>query len=210
MKHRLAGFTLLEVLLAMTLMSLMMVLLFASLRTGAESWSRGERKIAQINEKAVVYQFFKRHLLSTRPLWIEQPDEPRRFAMQGERESLQFVSVFPASAGRKGLQLFRVAFKTQGNDAGAITVTLRPFYQAEDEGEMHEQQETLIENVHSFSVGYFDGEERNWSENWLDKDSLPALIKVSIKLTDDSDWPEMVFPLKLAGAQSVQAVDLGL
>ncbi len=210
MRRRLVGFTLLEVLLAMSLMSLMMVLLFASLRTSAESWSRGEQKIALSNEKAVVYQFFKRHLLATRPLWIERPDEPRRFAMQGERESLQFVSVFPASAGRKGLQLFRVVFKAEGNGAGTIMVMLRPFYQTEDDGEMQEQEETLIENVSSFRVGYFDGEEKNWLENWQDKDSLPVLIKITIELQDNSDWPAMIFPLKLAGADSAQAVDLGL
>jgi len=66
-KHRLAGFTLIEVMLAMTLLSIMVTLLFGSLKICAESWNRGEVKIAEVNEKAVVYQFFKRHLPSIRP-----------------------------------------------------------------------------------------------------------------------------------------------
>lgn len=39
------GFTLIEVLLAMTLLSVMMTLLFVSLKICAESWEKGEKKI---------------------------------------------------------------------------------------------------------------------------------------------------------------------
>ncbi|HEY8220174.1 MAG TPA: prepilin-type N-terminal cleavage/methylation domain-containing protein, partial [Methylobacter sp.] len=59
-----AGFTLIEVLIAMTLLSLMVVLLFSSLRICAQSWEQGENKIAEVNEVAVVYNFFQKHLAS--------------------------------------------------------------------------------------------------------------------------------------------------
>ena len=62
------GFTLIEVLIAMTLLGVMVVLLFSSLKVAAQSWNAGENKIAEVNKKAVVYQFFKRHLTAIRPL----------------------------------------------------------------------------------------------------------------------------------------------
>lgn len=51
------GFTLIEVLIGMTLLSLMVVLLFSSLAIGAKSWEQGEKKIANVNEIAVVQHF---------------------------------------------------------------------------------------------------------------------------------------------------------
>ena len=78
------GFTLIEVLIAMTLLGVMVVLLFSSLRIAAESWEAGETKTAQVNQKAVVYQFFKRHLSSIRPLPMLENE-----AVDLENESLQ-------------------------------------------------------------------------------------------------------------------------
>jgi len=54
----LRGFTLIEVLIAMTLLGIMMVLLFTSLKICADSWEKGESKITDVNEVAVVYNFF--------------------------------------------------------------------------------------------------------------------------------------------------------
>lgn len=62
------GFTLIEMLIAITLLGVMVTLLFGSLRIAAQSWHSGETKIDQVNRKAVVYQFFKHHLGSARPL----------------------------------------------------------------------------------------------------------------------------------------------
>lgn len=194
------GFTLLEVMLAMTLLSIMMVLLFSSLRIGAESWDKGESKIAEVNEKAVVYQFFKRHLPSLRPLWDNFSDDEKHFSFQGEHNKLQFVSVFPASAGRKGLQFFEISFDKV--DAGLVKVLLKPFYPP-SEGEQWQVEEViLLENVEEFELAYFGGESADsdgtWVDNWQDKEYLPALIKIRIELADRSYWPEMIFALKLS------------
>jgi len=196
------GFTLLEVMLAMTLLSIMVVLLFSSLKIGAESWNKGERKISEVNEKAVVYQFFKRHLSSIRPLWDDFSYNEANFSFQGGRNELQFVSTFPASAGRKGLQLFKVGFDQA--ERGVIKVILKPFYPTAEGSQWQAEEVILLENVEKFDVTYFDKEDGHsdgaWTDTWQEKDHLPALIKIKIVLADNSYWPEMIFALKLATA----------
>ena len=203
-KRKLTGFTLIEVMLAMTLLSIMVVLLFSSLKIGAESWNKGESKIAQVNEKAVVYQFFKRHLPSVQPLWDEFSGDKRQFSFQGERDKLQFVSVFPASSGRKGLQLFDVIFDK--TDPGIVKVILKPFYPAIDNEEWQSEEVILLENVETFELAYFAKEDNSkdgvWGDNWQEKDSLPELVKIKIELVDKSYWPEMVFALRLASVKT--------
>lgn len=200
-RNKLAGFTLIEVLLAMTLLSIMVALLFGSLKICSESWNKGENKIAQVNEMAVVYQFFKRHLPSTQPLWDDFSTEERKFSFQGERDRLQFISVFPTSAVRKGLQVFELVFDKV--DQGLIKVILKPFYPVSDD--LQEQEEViLLEHVEKFEVSYFGKEkadsEGEWSEQWMEKGHLPILVKIKIELENQSFWPEMVFALKLASA----------
>ncbi len=199
-KQKQIGFTLIEVMLAMTLLSIMVALLFGSLKICAESWNKGEVKIAEVNEKAVVYQFFKRHFPSIRPLWDDFSDDERRFSFQGEQDRLQFVSVFPASTGRKGYQLFEIIFDKF--DERLIKVRLTPFYPALDEQAWQQEEVILLEHIETFNISYFGKEDFNseggWVDQWLEKEHLPALVKISIGLDNQGFWPEMIFALKLS------------
>ncbi len=113
------GFTLIEMLIAITLLGVMVTLLFGSLRIASQSWHNGETKIDQVNRKAVVYQFFKRHLSSARPLpefvvadrdqlQNNTEQEPLKLSFQGMPQSLRFVAPLPAASARKGLQVFAI------------------------------------------------------------------------------------------------------
>jgi len=198
--YKFSGFTLIEVMLAMTLLSIMVTLLFGSLKICAESWNKGEAKIAEVNEKAVVYQFFKRHLPSVQPLWDDFSEEgTHQFSFQGGADKVQFVSVFPASSGRKGLQIFEISFDQADH---MINIIVKPFYPALEEQEWQQEQVVLLENVEAFKISYFAKQTENsggtWAGSWREKEMLPALIKINIELKGQSFWPDMVFALKLA------------
>ena len=198
------GFTLLEVMLAMTLLSIMVVLLFSSLKIGAESWNKGESKIAEVNEKAVVYQFFKRHLPSIRPLWNDFSEDERSYSFKGERDTFQFVSVFPVSAARKGLQLFEVV--PDKSEKGVIKVIVSPFYPTIEDQQWEPEEVVLLENVEEFEVSYFGKDDSNseavWLDSWQEKEYLPTLLKIKIVLEDHGYWPEMIFALKLTSMEN--------
>jgi general secretion pathway protein J len=199
------GFTLIEVLLAMTLLSVMMTLLFVSLKICAESWEKGEKKIFEVSETAGVVNFFQRHLVMAKPLWNDFTEEERRFSFQGDQQFLQFVSSFPASAGRAGLQLFTVQLVSE-NRQNAIKVTITPFYPVAEGDEWLTEEETLIKGVAGFSLAYFGPEEgeteSSWLDQWRERDQLPKLVRIKIDLENGVFWPEMNFELKLAGGRA--------
>ncbi|MEO1924433.1 MAG: prepilin-type N-terminal cleavage/methylation domain-containing protein [Gammaproteobacteria bacterium] len=196
------GFTLIEVMIAMTLMSFMMVLLVSSLSTSAESWERGERKIDQVNENAVVHHFFQRYLSTAKPLSKNNEAGETRFSFQGSSDSLQFVTGFPASASRKGLQLFEV--KWSGRDQARIQVTLSPYFSDMDEQTLVREEVTLITQVTGLNINYFVRETANedgtWEDSWQEKQFMPQLVKIKIELKDNRYWPEFVIPLKINSA----------
>ncbi len=199
------GFTLMEVLIAMSLLGIMVVLLFASLKTCAESWERGEAKIAAVNEFAVVYQFFKRHLATTVPLANDFDPENITFSFQGEQHALKFVSAFPASAAKSGLQLFSLQL-LDDEQGHYLQVTLTPFVTPLQGTDLPHEEVTLLDHVKSISLAYFgtnpNSGQADWQNDWLERDNLPRLVKITIVLDNGAEWPEMVIGLKQNGGQS--------
>lgn len=207
------GFTLIEMLIAISLLGIMVVLLFASLRIAAESWNSGEAKISQVNKKAVVYQFFKRHLANAKPLpahsdgqqldnQSQDNQEPPKLAFQGSPENIAFVSSLPAASARKGLQVFHVGLDPK--QPSVLKVALTPYQQIESAASDAEPV-VLLEHLQHFKISYFgsagDGNEgegdSGWQDTWQDAGQLPKLVKIGITLEDGSFWPDMIFPLKI-------------
>jgi general secretion pathway protein J len=202
------GFTLIEVLIAMTLLGIMVVLLFSSMKICADSWQKGEKKISEVNETAIVYQFFQHHLSNTLPLWNDFSDEENKmFGFQGKNQELQFVSSFPASAKKAGLQLFSLNLIRDGNEQ-VIQVSITPFYPTLDGESWRKEEVTLLRHVRSFSLSYYVIDETqpepegNWQEEWIDQETLPRLVKIKIERDDDNFWPEMIVELKSESVSS--------
>ncbi len=209
------GFTLMEVLIAMTLLSVMVLLLFSTLRTSAESWDKGENKIADVNEVAVVYNFFQQHLASAKPIWDDFTEPGKRtFGFQGRSQALQFIGEFPASAERGGLQLFTIEFKADPDaieqTPSLIEVTVTPFFPSRDNESLSKEEVTLIKQVAHFELSYFGTDQEgdlSWQTEWLDKDTQPKLIKISLAKENGLYWPDMVVALKIAANNNDTALN---
>lgn len=208
------GFTLIEVLIAMTLLGVMVVLLFSSLRIAADSWNGGENKIVDVNQKAVVFQFFKRHLTTIRPLPMLDIEADQGFsldstqAFQGLAQKMRFVAALPASSARKGLQIFSIAVDPA--NTSTLMVSLKPYRITEADDLPPTKPEVLLENIADLRFSYFGKTEDiamlQWWNEWVIADRLPSLIKVSIKLKDGSYWPDMIFALKITRAANADVV----
>ncbi|MGB4498968.1 MAG: prepilin-type N-terminal cleavage/methylation domain-containing protein [Methylococcaceae bacterium] len=200
------GFTLIEVLIGMTLLSLMVVLLFSSLTIGAKSWEQGEKKIADVNEIAVVQQFFNHYLAHSVPQWNDfDPEKDRIFSFQGKKQSLQFVAAFPASAERAGLQLFNLEL-VKKNKNSFISFAVTPFFPLTENEEFFEDEISLVENVARFELAYFglndETGESGWQNEWLNKEQQPQLVKILLELDDGRYLPEMIVTLNVDNAYS--------
>ncbi len=208
--RREAGFTLLEMIIAMTLLSILVTLLFASLKLAADSWQVGEAKIAQVNRKAVIYQFLKRNFAAIRPVPMLAVDgEAMENGMivpvfQGYSMSLRFAAPMPLSAARKGLQIFDLI--ASGNDLLSLRVSLTPYYQSASQAQNSGQKEqtVILDNIRSISFKYYgvrsEMDAAQWNDSWGETELLPKLIKVTILLDDGSYWPDMVFPVLINAA----------
>jgi general secretion pathway protein J len=204
------GFTLIEVLLAMTLLGVMMVLVFSSLRIASSSWTNGEQHLASANQHAQLYQFFKQQLAAIRPIAL--PAQAAAVAglplpgqvFQGQAHSLRFVASLPQSALRKGWHQFEMGIES--NAPEQLVLRLSPLQQ----GNAEPETVVLAQAVQQFEVSYFGNQQQAeapgaWQSTWLNADHLPRLIKLQLRLSDGHYWPEMVFAVPVNAVASVNA-----
>jgi general secretion pathway protein J len=198
------GFTLIEVLIAMALLSIMMGLLFSSMRTSTESWHIAENKVDQTNKKAMFYQFFKQHLINAKPVFEinaignDKNDltDIKRIVFRGNETHIRFVSALPAASIRKGEQIFDVG--TDLKSPNTITVTLKPYRQQQNIVD----ETLLLDHVKQLQFSYFGKVDENfdriWESEWNDMEEQPRLVRIKVVLDDESLWPDMIFPLKVS------------
>jgi general secretion pathway protein J len=174
------GFTLLELLVAVTLLGVLMAALFGALRLGARVWETGEARLDATARVQVVQDFLRRQLGQTMPL-IEVTDDPRasgRLLFEGDEERLRFVSLLPEHLGAgAGLMELGLSEPAQVGAPGNLVIRWRPLDRT-GEADTPADEWILIEDIESLEITYFGGAlaeaKPTWWQEWQRQRSLPA------------------------------------
>ena len=212
---RAAGFTLMELLIALVLLSIMVVMLFGGLRLGARSWDSVEAQIDEIGEVRSIRGFIQRHLMQSAVVFETTP-EGRRVVFGGTPTALEFVTPMPAHLGFGGLYLIRLE-ALEGDEGMQLRMT-RWLYHPEilegegdipgweslredgkssrrNEGEAQDDralysERLLLDEVEKIEFSYFgegtDEEAPSWQDEWLDNNVAPELVR--LQLTGIDGW----------------------
>jgi general secretion pathway protein J len=194
--RRSQGFTLLELLIGMTLVGFILSLLFAGLNLGTRSWEAGEQRMVTSSRQAVVVDFIRRAIEQTYPLrW--RVGEEDRLAFAGEAESLRFVGTVAMHDGASGNHL--IALDLVDGETGRDLVMR---WQLPDPGapgfEPIEQAEpkVLIKAVKEMAFAFFgaqsETEDPAWHDQWLDQKTPPELIRLQLTMENGETWPDIV------------------
>lgn len=194
--RRSQGFTLLELLIGMTLVGFILSLLFAGLNLGTRSWEAGEQRMVTSSRQAVVVDFIRRAIEQTYPLrW--RVGEEDRLAFAGEAESLRFVGTVAMHDGASGNHL--IALDLVEGETGRDLVMR---WQLPDPGapgfEPIEQAEpkVLIKAVQEMALAYFgaqsETEDPAWHDQWIDQKTPPELIRLQLTMENGETWPDIV------------------
>jgi len=186
------GFTLLELIVTLTILGFVLVMVLGLLRLGSGSWERGEAKADHYQKQRIVFNLLSQQVKSSFPYKIKaQKAEGDYIAFLGERDSLRFVSTFSATAKRPEGLVFVIYRVEEGKDAGKILKVFEKRVLNKDfmeETPEEEQFLTLLENLSEFGFEYFqEGEEEEevgeWAESWdgKDKRELPRQMRMVAK-----------------------------
>jgi general secretion pathway protein J len=193
---RSAGFTLVELLVAITLLALVSAALFGGLRFGARAWESAADRIERDGEIEAVQELLRRTLSEASDLAEAEAD-----SMVGTADGLSFFAPLPRHAGAGGIGRYRLEL----DKGGRLLIAWEPRRPGAAVAAPPAGEPTIIlADVERISIGYFGAAANaNEAPEWRDRWSgplLPRLLRIDLQFKQDDPrrWPELVIAPRLA------------
>ncbi|MGO8914488.1 MAG: type II secretion system protein GspJ [Stellaceae bacterium] len=197
-----AGFTLVELLVAVTLFALLSVVLFGGLRFGMRATEAGTARLDWSAEIAAASGFLRNQLADAQPLEKDAGDDRKVVAFDGEADSVEFVASPPAYLAAGGWHVLRLALE-RGSGGDRLVLSWR-LVRADPDATTASapQRSVLLERVTSIEFAYFGalalGDTPEWHDRWQDAAGLPALVRLRLGFADGRQAPELLVALRAA------------
>ena len=180
------GFTLLELIVAFTMLSLILVMILGALRLGSASWERGEAQSEKYQKMRMVSSLLSQQVKSAFPYKIKATKaESDYIAYLGSRDSLRFVSTFSMKAKKsEGLVFVIYRAEERGSSGKRLMLCEQRVLNKDFLEETPEEEKffPLLEGLSDFGFEYFQDEEEEengeWVESWDGKDKMELPLQV--------------------------------
>ncbi|KQH74548.1 type II secretion system protein J [Xylella fastidiosa subsp. sandyi] len=198
--RRMAGFTLMEVLLATVLLASGLTLAFVTLHS-ASIVSRRSEALASRNERMrAVELFLRRRLMGALPLMMgENRERHMPLLFVGEPQRMRFVADVPDYLGRGGPYVHDISVVQSGAQHQLrIALTMLQSDETVKDG-LLVPSELLADGLHEVHFSYRGWDQSRhqlgpWVATWPSSDQLPVSVAVQIK-DDIAPWPTLVVVL---------------
>ncbi len=193
------GFTLLELIIALSLLALMAAVLAGSVSLSARSWDGGEAKATHVSEMRQAQEFLRGQMVALYPQRIRKAvDLPLMFA--GEREEIRYAAALPPRVIEGGVYFFRLSL-ARGKEAGELV--LERIVPESDAAVLPgfdgAERSILARGIAELRIGYFGRDpgaavtdEPRWRDRWEDTQRLPDLVRIEVKPERGLPWPTLV------------------
>jgi prepilin-type N-terminal cleavage/methylation domain-containing protein len=195
-----AGFTLIEVVLALTIFALMGTILYGAFSLGHSAVEKSEGSFTRSQKLRSVSDLLASYVRSAYPYRESEQDQSVYFS--GEIERLSFVSAYSHGMGGRGMAKISIA-KDEAGDGGAIlkleeSVPVR--LSDEDGGAGQTHGLTIQENIRDFRLAYLDSQAdvEQWEDRWDAKErrTLPRAVRFSF-IDENGKEVRWVIPLMM-------------
>ncbi|MFO1305847.1 MAG: prepilin-type N-terminal cleavage/methylation domain-containing protein [Burkholderiales bacterium] len=211
-----AGFTLVELMVALTLFAILAGILFGSLRLAGRSADAGEEKAQASSGMRLASDYLREQLTSQHPQRMRKMLEfPIMFG--GSADELRYTATLPGRVGVGGMWYYRLALsKVPGKDDTALVLErVMPDLDAPSMPSFSESERSVLaDDIKSLKISYY-GRDRGvsldqaptWRNQWEDTQILPVLIRIEVVPRRGDPWPTMVIAPRAAPEAGCRAWD---
>ncbi len=196
------GFTLLELLIAVSLFALLMMMVMTGLGVAARHLDRQSERLDRSSRIELAQDFLRTQLADARPLTASDTADGA-IAFDGRADGIDFVGPVPDSVARGGLQVLSLGF-AESRAGSELLVGWRPFSGAASAATAPVRKAVLLDHVQQAAFAYFGAATPDappgWQPSWRNMSYLPALVRLSVIFSDGRRMPELVIALRLAPA----------
>ena len=196
-----SGYTLIEVLVALSLLGLVAILLSGSFQFGARAWEVTSQEVVRIGEVEGAQGFLRRQLSQALPLTIQTAAAEPEPVFAGGAQDLRFSAPLSFHHSDAGLYVFVLGTSTSGSTEDLVLQwqVYRPD-RASQNMPLAEPL-TVVANIADLQLSYYGRPDEDadpvWQSEWRAK-GVPMLIRVDIAFPrgDRRSWPSFVVALK--------------
>ena len=190
-RQRRAGFTLVELLLALAIFSLVAAMAAGTFWSVLKAWNRGGEMLEQLH-----YGEFAMEQLVTAlrgAAWF--PSKPSAFGFWLENGKASWVtsgSAFlpPDSPLINGLHRISVSVDSVGGARGLVVRAWPHLTDPEERDERSAEPWLVAPGVEDFECEWYDFEGQDWSTDWEETNSLPKLVRVTLTMEKRKNFDE--------------------
>ncbi|HDH51631.1 MAG TPA: prepilin-type N-terminal cleavage/methylation domain-containing protein [Nitrospirae bacterium] len=185
------GFTLLELILAITLFSLVALIIGAGFRLGIKAWEKGDAETFETQKLRALSGLISQSIKSAYPYKMEIDGE-ETVLFEGDEHSIIFATalVDPSFGGFKWVML--------SYSEGALRFADGVLPDKEFRDADPEDEEVIDPDTEEIRFEYLAGPDDEWEESWEFGDKLPVAVRVKIAYFQ----PFLItLPLGLAGQE---------
>jgi len=204
MKRSCAGFTLLELLVSITIFALLMVVLVGALQLRTRQAGRLTGEVDRSQQVALVQNFLRAQIGAAQPLVLPS-DQAKTVQFDGQPHGIDFVAVAPESLQAGGLQVLSVALAgvaTQGD--GRLVLGWRPLREEPDAPPGASRPTVLLDHVRNARFVYYGpptpADDPYWQTTWQGMGYLPLLVRLSVTFVDGEEMPDLAIALRLSSS----------
>jgi general secretion pathway protein J len=193
--NRVAGFTLLELIISITLVAIIVLIISVAANLGYRSFNTGEKKMNAVERLRSSLTIIDAQIQSGVPLTLEEGGV-KQYYFAGEQDSLKFSTNYSIWGGQRGYVI--VNYRVDTDDRGKRTL-----FASEYKVGMENQKETkLLEGFDEITFDYYKQdateEEGEWITQWVGEEMMPT--KIRINLVRGSNSLSYIMPVRVGGA----------
>jgi general secretion pathway protein J len=178
------GFTLLEILVVLSLLGVLLVLVGGALLGANRALVKAQRYTVSLDETRAAQQFLRTAISEALPLRVTEGANPAEGFFLGTAQRLQFVSTLP---GVLGGGIHRFSLQRVGQDLQV--------------GFAHLEPQVLLTNIRRVQFSYRGvsplGQATDWIDEWPWPTRLPAAVRIAAEVDGPVPWVTQVIALRL-------------
>lgn len=215
MRRQAGGFTLLEVLVSVSLLALMIALAYGSLRVAVQASRSGENLIDRTERLRTAQAFLRRQFSQMLPFAFEHFAEQgidRRFF--GEAREVRFVAPMPGHLSRGGAHVQALEL-VPAQDGYRLEFRFAQLNGFDPERGFDPKQKPVVlldgirDGAFRFRRIEDDGQLGDWKDEWELPGQLPLLLRLDLEFDAETrqNWPEFQVAILTATSNAPMTFD---
>lgn len=172
------GFTLLELLISITMIGLIALIVAGAFRLGSRSVEGGERRIESIERLKNSSEIIESQIMSEIPISYEE-DGIKKYYFRGDKDHVQFTTTYSIRGGLRGYVLTTLSVDTDKGGKKLLKAKESPLISG------IEAETLLFEGFDEIYFEYFykdpTEEEGKWVSEWTEDENMPEKIRIGLK-----------------------------